>query len=187
MTKHSFLSLTAVAIFCVLTVPARGQDGGGRNLRAELSGSREVPTVSSAATGRFRARVFADGTGFEYSLDYDGLEGVVTQAHIHIAQPFASGGISVWLCKTDLVNPPPTVPAFTPICGPGGEDGPEAIGVITAEHVIGPVGQAVPSMAFSELMRLIRSGNAYANVHSTSAPGGEVRGQIEVRSPDDDH
>jgi hypothetical protein len=36
----------------------------------------------------------------------------------------------------------------------------------------------VPAAAFAELLALIRSGNAYVNVHSSSAPGGEVRGQI---------
>jgi hypothetical protein len=31
----------------------------------------------------------------------------------------------------------------------------------------------------------MRSGVAYANVHSTSAPGGEVRGQIRLTGRDD--
>jgi len=46
--------------------------------------------------------------------------------------------------------------------------------------VIGPTGQAVPAAAFEDLLQAMRSGNAYANVHSSSAPGGEVRGQIKL-------
>ena len=88
----------------------------------------------------------------------------------------------MWLCKTAAVTPPTGVPADVPTCA---RVGPEAEGVISAEDVIGPTGQAVPALAFAELVRLMRSGVAYANVHSTSAPGGEVRGQIRLTGRDD--
>ena len=177
MTIQVRTTLTALAVAGMMAVPLRGDDGP-RAFRAEMSAVNEVPVVASAATGAFRARLSDDGTSFEYTLDYGGFEGTVTQAHIHIAQPFASGGISVWLCKTAVTAPPP-VPADTPTCGAPGGDGHEAEGVISAEDVIGPAGQAVPAAAFEDLLQLIRSGHAYANVHSTSAPGGEVRGQIQ--------
>ena len=179
MTIHIRTTLTALAVVGAMAIPVRGDDGR-RAFRAEMSPGREVPVVSSGARGTFRARLSDDGTSFEYTLDYEGFEGTVTQGHIHIGQPFASGGISVWLCKTAAVTPPPTVPADTPACGAPGGDGPEAEGVISAEDVIGPTGQAVPAAAFEELVDLMRSGHAYANVHSTSAPGGEVRGQIRL-------
>ena len=38
-------------------------------------------------------------------------------------------------------------------------------------------------MEFGELVRALRAGAAYANVHTTGVPGGEIRGQI---SDDDD-
>jgi hypothetical protein len=186
MTKKVCLPLLAVAAVG-LTVPASGDGSRSRNLRARLSARNEVPIVISAATGSFRARIADDGMSFDYTLDYAGFEGTVTQGHIHLAQRFASGGISVWLCKTAAVTPPATVPADTPTCGDPGGDGPEAMGTISAEDVIGPTGQAVPLAAFDDLLRAIRAGNAYANVHSTSAPGGEVRGQIEVDDHGHDH
>ena len=177
-------TLTALAVVGVMAIPVRGDDGGRdgsrRAFRAEMSARQEVPIVASEAKGSFRARLSDDGTSFEYTLDYEGFEGTVTQGHIHIAQPFASGGISVWLCKTGLVTVPAAVPADTPVCLAPGGDGHEAEGVISAEDVIGPTGQAVPAAAFEELLELMRSGNAYANVHSASAPGGEVRGQIRL-------
>ena len=181
MTTQVRTTLTALAVVGVMAIPVRGDDDRGRRaFRAEMSAGHEVPVVASPAKGSFRARLSEDGTSFEYSLDYEGFEGTVTQAHIHIAQPFASGGISVWLCKTAAVTVPPTVPVDTPTCGTPGGDGPEAEGVISAEDVIGPTTQAVPAAAFEELLQLMRSGYAYANVHSTSAPGGEVRGQIRL-------
>jgi hypothetical protein len=51
--------------------------------------------------------------------------------------------------------------------------------VITAEDVIGPSGQGITAGEFAELLRHIRRGRAYANVHSTQSPGGEIRGQIQ--------
>ena len=189
MLKKVSLPVAAVAALGLSVTVAHG-DGKGhrsRDLRAELRASNEVPFVSSPATGKFRARVAHDGTSFDYWLDYEGFEGTVTQSHIHIGQRFAAGGISVWLCQTASNPAPPAVAGQTPTCGdPGGEDF-EATGTISAEDVIGPTGQAVPAMSFEELLGLIRSGNAYVNVHSTSAPGGEVRGQIKPgRGGDDD-
>jgi hypothetical protein len=191
--KRFSLSVAAVAALGLSVAPA-GAARPPRDLVATLSAAKEVPVVSSAAKGSFRAEIADDGLSFEYFLDYEGLEGLVTQSHIHIGQRFAAGGISVWLCKTGLVTVPPTVPADTPVCGAPGGEGPEATGVISAEDVIGPTGQAVPVMQFAELMALIRAGNAYVNVHSQSAPGGEVRGQIKsargASDPgrhDDDH
>jgi hypothetical protein len=193
MTKKVCLPLLAVAAVG-LTVPASGDGNRSRNLRAELRGRNEVPIVSSPATGRFRAVVADDGLSFEYWLDYEGLEGNVSQGHIHIGQRFAAGGISVWLCQTAGTPAPAAVAAQTPMCGAPGGDGPEATAVISAEDVLGPANQAVAAMAFEELLRLIRSGNAYVNVHTVAAvaggpaaPGGEIRGQIESGSGGHDH
>ena len=85
----------AASLVVLAVTPVRG-DGGGpksRNLRTELRASHEVPIVVSGAKGSFRARFADDGQSFTYVLDYSDLEGTVTQSHIHIAQPFASGGM----------------------------------------------------------------------------------------------
>jgi hypothetical protein len=180
MLKKVAMPLAAAAAVVLMVAPARG-DGDGhksKNLRTELKASREVPVVVSGATGSFRARIADDGMSFDYELDYEDFEGAVTQSHIHLGQAFATGGISVWLCQTDANPAPLSVRADTPVCGAPGGDGPEASGTISAADVIGPVGQAVPVGAFADLMWAIRTGNAYVNVHSTSAPGGEVRGQL---------
>ena len=140
-------------------------------LRARLDASNEVPTVISAATGRFRGALDVSAGTIEYELSYEGLEGTVTQAHIHVGQRFAAGGISIWLCA----NPPIMAPPGTQTCPAS----PATItGTITAADVVGPAGQGVPPGSFADAVEAILSGNAYANVHSTSAPGGEVRGQI---------
>ena len=143
-------------------------------LRARLRASNKVPVVISDARGEFQAKIDWAAKTIEYELSYRGLEGPVTQAHIHLGQPFAAGGISIWFCAN---NPPITnAPAGTQAC-PGAPA--KISGTIGAADVIGPAGQAVPAGSFEDAVRAIRGGNAYVNVHSTSAPGGEIRGQIE--------
>jgi len=57
-------------------------------------------------------------------------------------------------------------------------------GTITAANVIGPTGQGIAAGEFAELVRAIRGGVTYANVHSTKFPTGEIREQI--KADDDD-
>jgi hypothetical protein len=54
----------------------------------------------------------------------------------------------------------------------------EVSGVITADHIIGPTGQGIEAAAFPEIVAAMRDGTAYANVHSSKWPGGEIRGQL---------
>jgi hypothetical protein len=52
-------------------------------------------------------------------------------------------------------------------------------GTITSADVIGPAGQGIAPGEFDELVRALREGATYANVHTTLYPGGEIRGQID--------
>jgi hypothetical protein len=98
------------------------------------------------------------------------MEATVTQAHIHLGQEDVNGGVSVFLCS-NLPNPP----AGTQPCpaSPG-----TIFGTITPSDVIGPANQGIDPGSFAELIRHIRRGNTYVNVHTTKYPGGEIRQQI---------
>ena len=172
--KTSMLMLVLAIGAVGVNVTATADNDRDDVLRARLRAENEVPIVISSARGDFRAKIDWQAETIEYELSYRGLEGPVTQSHIHIGQPFAAGGISIWFCAN---NPPiTTAPAGTQAC----PNAPATItGTITAASVIGPAAQAVPPGAFADVVRAIRGGNAYVNVHSTSAPGGEIRGQIE--------
>lgn len=142
----------------------------GVQFRARLRGFEEPPSISTIARGRFEAKLRQDGMTVDYTLAYQGLEGDVTQAHIHFGQRSVNGGISVWLCQT-TASPGPT---GTPVCPLSGTVG----GTFTAANVIGPSGQGIAAGEFEELIRAVRAGVTYANVHSSKFPGGEIRGQI---------
>ena len=174
----AIISTALLAAFPVSTVQAHDDDDHkNRNFRVRLNPFQEVPSVSSVARGEFRLRISRDGQSMDYELSYSGLEGNVTQAHIHFAQKGVNGGISVWLCQT-----PPTPPGLTdptglsPRCPQQGT----VTGELTAANMVATAaGQGIAVGDFAELVKAIRAGKTYANVHSTKFPGGEMRAQIK--------
>jgi len=100
-----------------------------------------------------------------------------TQAHIHFGRPAITGGIVLWLCaNTPPITPPTTIPLPQP-CPPF----PATItGTLTAADVVAVSGQGIDAGAagFAQMVAALRTGSAYANVHTTLRPGGEIRGRI---------
>ena len=151
-------------------------DDNDNNIRVKLKGFEEAPVTITGASGVLELDINEAAGTIAYELTYKNLEGTVTQAHIHIGQKNVSGGIALWLCQTATNPAPAAVVATTPQC-PGPNSG-TVSGTLTAASVVGPVGQAVPVGALADVLTAIRAGKAYGNVHSTAAPGGEVRGQL---------
>jgi hypothetical protein len=191
MRKGVLLGL--VVIFGVLTISAvaladRGKgkgNGNGKNFSARLNGWEEDPSQVTTGRGSFRAEV-TSATAITFTLRYENLEGPaagspVTQAHIHIGSRHESGGVSAWLCGGTTQ---PACPAGT---------GATINGTIEAADITGPASQGVEPGNFADLLRAMRKGETYANVHTGTpptgrAPGGEIRGQIRKgkRGGDDD-
>ena len=154
------------------TAGAVATTGGGPDIRERLTGYEEDPLViSTTGKGTFQAGMDKAGETISYKLRYADLEGAVTQAHIHLGGRAQSGGISAFLCS-NLPNPP----AGTPACpaSPG-----TVTGTIEAEDVIGPAAQGIAPGEFGELVRAIRAGVTYANVHTDKYPAGEIRAQLD--------
>jgi hypothetical protein len=152
-----------------------GRSRGGDRISANLQSENEVPTISSPARGKFEAEINEDSV--EYELSFEGLQGVVTQSHIHLAQPNVNGGIMVWLCNTATNMGPagfdgPTCPA-----APGGT----VTGTIEAADVLAATPQGIAAGEFGEFVAALKKELAYVNVHSSLFPGGEIRGQIGRR------
>jgi hypothetical protein len=156
-------------------------------INVHLVGYQETPlTVNSPGSGDFTAKIHSDGTAIDYELTYRDLSSTVLQSHIHFGRPAITGGIVLFLC-TNLGNAPASVPV--PQACP--ETNPATItGTLTAANVIAlPVvcptpttcsGQAIDSGAagFAEMLRAIRAGAAYVNVHTTNHPSGEIRARL---------
>ena len=148
---------------------------------ASLTGYEEIPTLSTKGVGTFDASINRGKDEIRYTLSYRGpfdagSNGVVTQAHIHLGARAVNGNIAAFLCS-NLGNGP----AGTPACPAEGT----VSGTITPAQVIGPAAQGIAAGEFAELVRALRAGAAYANVHTTTFTAGEIRGQIGA--DDDDH
>jgi hypothetical protein len=166
MTTPTVLARAALA--CALsTVPALA---AAEIVIVPLRGFEEVPSISSPARGLFRAFVNRHTGVIAYQLSYQNLQGDVSQAHLHFGQRGVNGGISVFLCQT-AASPDPT--GLAPTCPQSGS----VSGQLQAANVIGPSGQGIAAGEFEELLAAIRAGAVYVNVHSSTWPGGEIRGQ----------
>jgi CHRD domain len=166
------LTVTAAVFAAVLALaqPVMAADSFGARLR----GLEEVPSISTQGQGFFLGTVNVVGSALDYQLVYFDLQGSVTQAHIHIAQPGVNGAIVLFLC-TNLA-PPANVPQPPPCpAGPGLNS---VGGTLSAANVIAQSTQGIAAGEFAEVIRAMRAGNAYANVHTDLFPGGEIRGQV---------
>jgi CHRD domain-containing protein len=182
MRRKGFLAalVVGVAALGVAAFAIGGSSVGFNHLSEDLIGYQEVPAISTAASARFTADVSQDGQSISWQLTYQDLEGTPTQSHIHFGQRSVNGGIAVFLCA----NPPIVPPPGTQLCP---TTSPATIrGTFDADDVIGPASQGIGPGEYAELVRAIDAGKAYANLHSSKWPGGEIRAQLnETGNPHD--
>jgi hypothetical protein len=153
-----------------------------RHFSTDLTGYEEVPAVSTNGAGTVDVEVARDGESFNFVLRYRDLGSPVTQSHIHFGQKSVNGGISVFFCS-NLGNGP----AGTPACPqPAPGESATVEGTRTAADVVGPDNQGIAAGEFAELIRALRAGVTYANVHSTQFGAGEIRGQFDRRGHQED-
>lgn len=143
-----------------------------------LSGYNETPALNSPGTGTFTASIDDQAQTISYTLTYSGLSSSVTQAHIHFGNRFSAQGVSLFLCS-NLGNGP----AGTQACPAAGGT---VTGTLHPADVVGPAAQGIPAGAagWPAIVKAIRAGVAYANVHTTTFPAGEIRAQLNVRGHD---
>lgn len=136
----------------------------GNQFTAFLISENETPVaLHTNGTGKLTLTVNSNST-LSYTLTYSGLSSTATQAHVHFGKPSDSGGVIFYLCG----GPKPACPA----------GGGTVSGTIAAADIMGPTVQGLAVGDFNGALKEIRAGFTYANVHSTTYPGGEIRGQL---------
>jgi CHRD domain-containing protein len=163
-------SLALLVVGLVVTVAVARNSNGNKHLSAGLEGFQEVPSISSKAEGDIDLKL--NGSSIQYRLKYGGFETDVLFAHIHFAQEGVNGAVAAFLCGGGGKPACPTRSGTV-------------TGTITTADVQAITAQNLAAGDIAALIRAIKAGYAYANVHSTKFPGGEIRGQIG--DDDDDH
>lgn len=125
---------------------------------ATLSGANEVPPRQTTGSGSFSATV--GSTALTFKLEVSNLTNV-TAAHIHSGPAGTNGNVVV-----DLFTGP-TVAST-------GRDFTLARGTIAQAQI------KATTLTFAQLLDGLRTGQFYVNVHTTTFPGGEVRGQTST-------
>jgi hypothetical protein len=129
---------------------------------ANLSGSNEVPPVTSVTSGiaTFQLLPVGHQLVMNYQLSLKNITGV-TAALIHNGKQGENG---------------PTVASLFNASKPTGPiNGLLTAGTLTSSKLTGPL---QGKLSLSPLVDMIRSGEAYVNVHTTLDHAGKVRGQI---------
>jgi len=132
---------------------------------ANLSGSNEVPPMTTAGSGIAIFQLLPVGHNLiiSYQLNLKNMNGV-TGAYIHSGKQGENGPVVAGLFNPSMSGPPT-----------GAINGQLTKGTLTSSGLTGPL---AGELSISALVNMIRSGGAYVNVHTTQNKNGEVRGQI---------
>jgi hypothetical protein len=158
---------------------AAGRDHGkpstGTQFTAKLTGHQETPAVHTKGTGTLSLTINADNT-MSYTLTYSNLNSTAMFAHVHFAQPNVAGGVVFFLCGG---GGKPACPAGTVATTA------TVTGTVAASDIMAPMGQGLTAGDIAGAVEELRAGFMYANVHTTTSPGGEIRGQLRAGGHDD--
>ncbi len=160
ISSTAFAAALLVLAFAAsgLVNPATAQ----QKFTAKLSGTNEVPPVTTSGSGIAIFQISGDGKSINYQLNLTNMNSVMA-AHIHAGSQGQNGNPIA-----GLYNPTMTGPATGPI------NGQLKKGTLTSADLSG----SMAGKAISDLINVIKSGGAYVNVHTTQNQNGEIRGQI---------
>src|SRR5688572_14922521 len=174
---YSNLLLPAIKKTLLLFVVFLGASyiSSGQIYWVSLSGPAEVPPNNSPGTGTALVTIDAVANTMRVQTTFSGLVAGVTAAHIHA--PTAVPGSGTAGVATTL----PTFPGFPSGVTFGTYD--QTLNMLLPSsynpaYVTNNGGTT--STAFAALRAAISAGRAYLNIHSTTFPGGEIRGFLNL-------
>jgi len=152
-TIHRSSIAQVIALIVILTIMSRPAYAttGLITCTATLAGSNEVPPTGSQGTGSGTFTFDESTSTTTWSVTFAGLSAPATAAHIH--SPAGPG------VNAAVVVPLTGLPAA--ISGSFASSGTTLIGRTAAQFA-------------GDLL----AGNAYVNIHTSTFPGGEIRGQL---------
>jgi hypothetical protein len=168
MRKPIFIVPAVLLLFVVALSASALANGDGNHsfgsFGARLKGYEETPAINSVGAGQFSASVNDSGTTIMYRLSYSGLSSTAHVAHIHFGQRGVAGAVVAFLCGG----------GNKPACPASGT----VTGTIVSSDILAVPAQGIAAGDLASVLKAMRAGLTYANVHTTNFPNGEIRGQI---------
>lgn len=132
-------------------------------LRANLTGSEEIPAVTTLATGSATFVISPGQTEISYTLHIAdiGITGI-TAVQLHFGAPGAEGRALFTLTSSPFVSP--------------------LVGKLTAAD-LEQIAATEGINTFADAIKAMRDGNTYIHIHTSAHLGGEIRGQILEAPP----
>jgi CHRD domain len=159
-SKYIFAPILLLGIVAMILNSATIQAQKVHTFSATLSGKDEVPPTKSIANGTAKFLVNENDSQISYWVNLTGLKKII-QAHIHNGTSGQNGDVLVNLSNSKSAKNP---------------DNPEIqlTGTITKDDLQGPL----KGRELSDLLIVMRNGQAYVNAHTEIYPKGAIRGQI---------
>lgn len=145
---------------------------------AALSGANEAPPNASLGTGFVSVIYDSTARTMRVMVNFSGLTGNLTAAHIHCCTAIANVG------NAGVATALPTFPGF-PGGGTSGSYDQTFDMALSASYnpaFITAHGGTVGS-AETDLFAGMAAEKTYLNIHTTTSPGGEIRGFLAVPEP----
>ena len=165
MKNSMLVPLCTLAIAAIVACDSTEPVSTKVTFAATMTPASEVPTppVASTGSGTFSATLDTVTNVFTYDLTFTGLTSGVSNGHIHgPAAPGATAGTTI---------------NFNTLTGATfsfGQTSGSGHGTITLTAAT-PITATING---DSLKKLLFAGMTYANIHTTSNPAGEIRGQI---------
>jgi hypothetical protein len=154
MRRRASVTVVLVIALVALAAFVGTASGGGRQLTATMSGANENPKNTSPATGTFAVRLNHGQGTVCYDMSVSNLTTAPSMAHIHKG--------------TSTENGPVVIHLF----GSGGAAAPATTSFTISDFCQSGISQAL-------IKDIIQNPqNYYVNVHTSTFPGGEIRGQL---------
>lgn len=160
------VSLAVLAAVQIAPALAKHQDQDNRvrtvTFHIELTGSQQVPPVTTDASGRATVRLIDNGTAISFRVVVCNIVDVIA-SHIHVGPTGKNGPVIIPFFGGQTVSSPHGCKTL-------------ASGIRTAADLNTKADPSITS--WNDFVKALLAGNTYINVHTTANPMGEVRGQL---------
>ena len=131
---------------------------------ATLGGGEETPILLSGAAGTAEVAIDPVAKEFAITLRVFNIPTTTTAGHIHVGPKGIAG---------------PVVIDFPAIAGRLGD----FVTTFRVGEASFRASAAIGINTIDDVIQAVANGNAYVNIHTTTFPGGEIRGQLVPKAP----